>query len=226
MNVNQWRRMPKSLPSLLVAALMAVSALPLASGTALAVGGAPGSPDWPCPQRKVAKLSPSDLQWEGELPSVQGWRQDSDINKLIETMSSRRVPLEEATKALKDYAAKLPAGERRAKLTVVFGALLETVNVYRSSVIDGIERFNRRQKGRAKEIEEEGLKLNELQKAAATDAAKRAEYEKAVELYDWNVRVFEERRQNLPIACEIPPAIDGRTFELGREIRELIKAAG
>lgn len=225
MNVDQWHRTPNSLSSLLLAALIAANTLTLASGSALAVGGAPGSPDWPCPQRKVTKLSPSDLQWEGELPSVQGWRQDSEINKLIETMASRRIPLEEATKALKDYAAKLPAGERKSKLTIVFGALLETVNVYRSSVIDGIERFNRRQKGRAKEIEEEGLKLNELQKSIGTDPAKQAEYEKAVELYDWNVRVFEERRQNLPIACEIPPAIDGRTFELGREIRELIRTA-
>jgi hypothetical protein len=191
-----------------------------------AAGGPPGSPDWPCPQRKVAKLSPSDLQWEGELPDIKGWRQDRDINKLVELLASRRVPLDEATAALKAYAAKAPSAERKAKLTIVFGGLLETVNTYRSSVISGIERFNRRQKGRAKEIEEEGLKINELQKQAGTNAMLRAEADKAVELYDWNVRVFEERRLNLPIACEIPPAIDGRTFELGREIRELLKAAG
>ncbi|NJM56129.1 MAG: hypothetical protein HC841_09790 [Verrucomicrobiae bacterium] len=193
---------------------------------AQAVGGAPGSPDWPCPQRKVVKLSPSDLQWEGELPDAKGWRQDGDINKLVELLASRRVPIDEATAALKAYASKVPAAERKAKLTLVFGGLMETVNAYRSSVIDGIERFNRRQKGRAKEIEAEGLKLNELQRQAGMDPKLRAEADKAVELYDWNVRVFEERRQNLPIACDIPPAIDGRTFELGREIRELVKAAG
>jgi hypothetical protein len=194
---------------------------------AFAVGGAPGSPDWPCPQRKVVSLSASDLQWEGELgEAAKSWRQDSEIAKLVETLASRRTTLEDATAALKAYSGKVPAADRTAKLTLVFGGLLDTVNTYRASVISGIERFNRRQKGRSAEIEQEGVQLSEMKKKAGNDPKALAEYEKAVELYDWNVRVFEERRQNLPIACEIPPAIDGRTFELAREIRALMKPGG
>lgn len=195
--------------------------------SAFAVGGAPGSPDWPCPQRKVVKLSASDLQWDGELAeATKEWRRDSGVSKLVELLASRRTSQDAAAEALKAFSEKLPAGERAAKLTLVFVGLLDTVNEYRSAVISGIERFNKRQKGRASEIEQEGLKLAEMKKSIGGDPRLSAEYDKAVELYDWNVRVFEERRQNLPIACEIPPAIDGRTFELVREIRELLKPGG
>jgi hypothetical protein len=191
-----------------------------------AVAQPSSGPDWPCPQRKVVKLSASDLQWEGEIGDIAGWRQDRAVNQLVEKLASRRTALDEAMAALDAYAGGLAPAERTAKLTVVFGALLETVNLYRGSVIDGIERFNRRQRGRAREIEAEGLRVAELRRQAAADPAKQAVYDKAVEAYDWDVRVFEDRRQNIPIACDIPPAIDGRTFELARKLRALVKPAG
>ncbi len=215
----------KSRHRLLASALSALSALSAVLATsAFAVGGAPAGSDWPCPQRKVVTLGASDLQWQGADPTtIKGWRQDGDVSSLVKLLASRRVPMEDAVKALKAFAEKVPATERNARLTVVFTGLLESVNEYRASVISGIERFNRRQKTRATEIEEEGTKLNDLQKRAETDAAAKVEYTKAIELYEWNTRVFEERRQNLPLACEIPPAIDGRTFDLVREIQALMK---
>lgn len=190
---------------------------------AFAVGGQQTSTDWPCPQRKVEKLAASDLQWQGpDLTGVKGWSEDRDISKLIETLANRRVPEDDAIKALQAYAGKLPAAEREAKLSLVFAGLLEEVNSYRSSVLSGIERFNKRQKLRASEIEQEGQKLNDLQAAAQKDEKLKPEYDKAVELYDWNTRVFEERRQNLPLACEIPPAIDGRMFDISRAFQALL----
>lgn len=209
------------LPLVLAAALVALS-----SGV-FAVGGQQTGTDWPCPQRKVAKLGASDLQWQGApVEGVKGWREDREIAKLVEVLASRRTPVDGAIQSLKTFATALPAGERAGKLTLVFAGLLETVNDYRSSVITGIERFNRRQKLRSAEIEQEGQKLAELQKAADKDPAAKAEYEKALELYDWNTRVFEERRQNLPLACEIPPAIDGRIFDVVREIQGLMGQPG
>ena len=207
--------------SSVIAGLLAIST------SAFAVGGQQTSPDWPCPQRKVAKLGATDLQWQGAaIEGVKGWREDREAAKLVETLASRRVPVDEAVKALKAYAAAVPAGERGAKLTLVFAGLLETVNDYRTSIISGIERFNKRQKLRSSEIEQEGQKLAELQKAADKDPKAKPDYDKALELYDWNTRVFEERRQNLPLACEIPPSIDGRTFDLTREIQGLMGQPG
>jgi len=207
------------------AALAVSIGLLITASTAEAVGTQKGGSDWPCPQRKVTTLGASELQWEGPpVETVKDWRQDPAVNALVTTLANRRVPIEQAVKALKDFAQAVPVAERPARLTAVFAGLLETVNQYRHSVIDGIERFDKRQKLRAGEIEEEGIKLGELQKKADTskDEASKAEYQKAVELYEWNTRVFEERRQNLPLACEIPPAIDARMFDLVREIRALM----
>jgi hypothetical protein len=181
----------------------------------------------PSTQRKVLTLGASDLQWQGADPAtLTGWRQDREIAQLVTLIATRRTPVEEAVNALKTFAAKLPASERAPKLSLVFAGLLESVNDYRQAVISGIERFNKRQKLRASEIEIEGGKLNDLEKQAAADPKLKPDYDKAIELYEWNTRVFEERRQNLPLACEIPPAIDGRTFDLVREIQGLMGPPG
>ena len=206
-------------------AAVAVAVGVTAAGPAFAVGGKDGGSDWPCPQRKVATLGASDLQWEGPpVDAAKGWQQDAAMSALVKTLANRRVPVDDAVKSLKVFAQGLPAGERAGKLTIVFAGLLETVNEYRSAVISGIERFDKRQKGRATEIEAEGAKLAELQKKAEGDEAAKAEYQKALELYDWNTRVFEDRRQNLPLACEIPPAIDARMFDIVKEIKGLLGA--
>jgi hypothetical protein len=189
-----------------------------------------GGGDWPCPQRKVTSLGASDLQWDGApIETGKAWRQDSDVAGLVKQLANRRVAQDDAVKSLKAYAEKVAPAERPAKLAVVFAGLLETVNEYRSSVISGIERFNKRQRSRATEIEEEGTKLNDLQKKAEADPKDEkanGDYQKALELYEWNTRVFEERRTNLPLACEIPPAIDSRVFEIVREIRLLMGQPG
>jgi hypothetical protein len=206
---------------------VALAAWMATTGYAGAVGGKQDSTDWPCPQRKVTKLAASDLQWQGAAPdTIKNWRDDTAVAGIVKVLASRRTPADEAVKALNTYVETVPTADRDAKLAAVFSGLLETVNEYRSSVIDGIERFNKRQKARSSEIEAEGAKLSELQKAAEKDEKAKAEYEKALETYDWNTRVFEERRQNLPLACEIPPTIDGRTFELVREMQALIKQPG
>jgi hypothetical protein len=187
---------------------------------ATAAGPDHGGPDWPCPQRKVVKLGAQDLQWSGADPdTIKGWREDAAVSSLVKQVTSRRVPLADAVEAIKSFAEKTPADARKDKLTALFAGVFTLVNEERVSVINGIERYNRRQRSRAQEIQSEGAQLNELERKAKTDPKLQPEYEKALELYEWNTRVFEERRQNMPLACEIPPAIDGRTFDLVRAIQ-------
>ena len=89
--------------------------------------------------------------------------------------------------------------------------------------MSGIERFQRRQKARAAEIERQGAALRQLRERAANDDKARAELAAAQEQYNWDVRVFTERQQSLPLACEVPVLIEQRLFELGREIRARMK---
>ncbi len=74
-------------------------------------------------------------------------------------------------------------------------------------------------RARAAEIERQGAVLRQLRERAARDAAARAELAAAEERYAWDVRVFTERQQSLPLACEVPVLIEQRLFELGRAIR-------
>lgn len=181
-------------------------------------------PDWPCPQRRVAALSSTQL-WDG--PPVEGikdWSSDGDIRKLIDVLASRRVPQEEAVAKLKEFADKQPAGERDAKLTKLFAGLLDTVNRERAAIISGIMRFEQRQHARSAELEREGTRIGQLKAKAASDDKARAELDNAQQLFDWNVRIFQERQSNTPIACEIPVLIESRIFEMARAIRQLMSS--
>ena len=176
-------------------------------------------PDWPCVQRKVATLTSAQM-WDG--PPVDGltqWRDNEEITKLIAVLASRRVSLEQAAAAIARFAAAQPKERRDEALKLVFAGLLSTINSDRAIVMSGIERFQQRQRARAAEIERQGTAIRELKERAVNDEKTRAELAAAEDRYNWDVRVFSERQQSLPLACEVPVLIEQRLFELGREVR-------
>src|SRR5262249_15105229 len=132
----------------------------------------------------------------------------------------RRVPLDQATAAIEQFAATQPPDKRDDALKQLFAGLLSTINNDRAVVMAGIERFQKRQKARAAEIERQGVALRELKERSATDEAPRSKLATANEQHDWDVRVFTERQQSLPLACEVPVLIEQRLFELARAIRQ------
>ena len=181
------------------------------------------SPDWPCIQRKVPTISAAQV-WDG--PPLDGIKEFSpDIRDLTEVLESRRVTAEDAEKAIKEYAAKMPEAERDQKLTELFASVLGEINTDRAFVMSRVEEFQKRQKGRAAELEREGQKLAE-KGIAATDELLPTETKLTPEQqeYNWNARIFQERQQNLTMACEIPTLIEQRAYEIGRLIRAQMKS--
>ncbi|MET0923215.1 MAG: hypothetical protein ABWY47_08765 [Xanthobacteraceae bacterium] len=204
-----------------IVGLIAASLLALAAPRALAAD--PANPDWPCIQRKVAMLSSAQM-WDGaDVDDLTQWRDNEQISKLVAVLASRRVPIEQAAAAIAQFAAAQPPDQRDDALKLLFAGLLTTVNNDRAVVMSGIERFQKRQKARAAEIERQGAALRQLRERAANDDKARAELAAAQEQYNWDVRVFTERQQSLPLACEVPVLIEQRLFELGREIRARMK---
>jgi hypothetical protein len=202
---------------LFAASLIALGGPSAGGPNALAADAA--NPDWPCIQRKVVTLTSAQM-WDGPaVDDLTGWRDNDEMTKLIAVLVSRRVPIEQAAAAVAQFAAAQPQNKRDEALKLLFAGLLSTINSDRAAVMNGIERFQRRQKARAAEIERESAVLRQLKERAANDEKARAELTTAEDKHNWDMRVFTERQQSLPLACEVPVVIEQRLFELAREIR-------
>jgi hypothetical protein len=158
--------------------------------------------------------------WDGpDVDELTQWRNNDEMKKLIALLVSRRIPLDQATDSIAQFAAAQRPNERDQALKLLFAGLVDTTNNDRAIVLHGIERFQQRQKARAAEIERQAAELRQLKEQAANDERARADLAAAEDRHNWDMRVFTERQQSLPLACEVPVVIEQRLFELGRAIR-------
>ncbi|MEQ8823610.1 MAG: hypothetical protein RIC14_04465 [Filomicrobium sp.] len=188
--------------------------------TTPAISADTSNPNWPCVQRKVETLTSAQI-WDGPpVDEIKNWWEDREIGKLARYVITRRVSMEEVEQAIEKFANTIPEGkERDKKLTILFAGVLDETNTVRKRIMNSIELFQSRQLARAAELEREGTQLAELHKKrqAGTDVS--AELAKAQKEYDWNARIFKEREEAVPVACEIPVDIEQRAFAVGRTIR-------
>ena len=199
------------------------AAPPALNGAPATANTPPSSADWPCVQARVDKIDAATV-WDG--PAIEGVKGDPDdaMDALIKTALSRRTALPDVEKAIAAYAKSVAEGERDTKLTLAFANILKSANTQRTGILNGIERFQKRQRSNAKEIEAQGAAISELEAKAPSDLTQTTpELDAAREKYDWFTRVFQERQANIPIACEIPTLIDQRVFAVARAIRAQMK---
>jgi hypothetical protein len=218
-----------------LAAAGAILAIAAVSGPLSAKDAA--TPDWPCVARKVIEIDAATI-WDG--PAVEtgkDWLKDDTVRTLSSYVIARRLKPEEVEAAIKKYADSVPEASRDQKLTELFAGALSRTNDERKIVMGGIERFHKRQLARAKEIESQGITLPKVDDASANapgeiapvgkveDAASEAaaNANDPAEKLKWEIRVFQERQQNIPIACEIPQLMDERIGVVARAVRALMK---
>ena len=220
MTSRTFTTMHRCLAGGLMAALIAVLA------SAPAVAADKDNPDWPCVWRKVFELDAGTI-WDGpSLDKSTEWQNDDTARKLSEYLVSRRITLEEAEAAIKKYAEAQKPETRDQKLTDLFAGVLSRTNGERKTVMAGIERFHKRQLDRAKAIEKAGITLPTEGAPIISAPAPTSEFDKSSdsdEKYKWDVRVFQERQQNIPLACEIPQLMDERAGAVARAIRGFMK---
>ncbi len=196
---------------------------------ALGIGGAlltmalaadPRHPDWPCRQIKVSDVSVAAV-WAG--PSIDdvdnAWEEDERTRDLVALLAARRTPLEEAQKAVTDFVTGSET-ERQRKAKLIFAGLFKTLNRERSEVMNGIERFSRRQSEFAEQIRSTIRELHGLQDGPDHDQSKIEELSNRVE---WATRIFEERRKTIGYVCEVPTLIEQRLFALARAIQQALE---
>jgi len=140
---------------------MAVAVELALRGTSLAAD--PRFPDWPCNQIKVPEISVAAV-WAG--PSIDdvgnAWEEDATIRDLVARLAARRTPLDDAQKSIADTITGTES-ERQKKAKLIFAGLFKTLNHERSEVMQGIERYARKQKEFSDQIRSTILQLRELQ---------------------------------------------------------------
>ena len=188
-------------------------------GFAAGAGAAdPDNPDWPCIQRKVPEISVA-VVWAG--PDVdeadRRWRDGGDLESLVRTLVARRVPLEDATARIDSYAADL-GPDKDATLTLLFTGLWQTINAERSEIMNGIERYDRRQKALAATIKQHFSERDGLLGQDSSDATAQQKLHDLEERLAWETRIFDEREKSLKFVCESPVLLEQRLFALARQI--------
>jgi hypothetical protein len=186
---------------------------------AAAKAAPPGPPDsdWPCQQIKVSELSLASV-WAGPPvdPRQFDWEHDQQVADLVHAISQRREPLEQAQDQIKSFAQQAKA-QKQQKLLALLAGLFVVIDEERGDVIAGLDRFGTRQKELAAAIRDDNDKLRQMQADPATDSAAVAQM---VQRVTWEAEVFQDRRQALSYACDVPGKIEQRLFALARIIQQ------
>jgi hypothetical protein len=189
------------------------------SAPALAAPPGPRDPDWPCFAIKVPTLSLAEV-WTGPpVDSYFGrWSQDTDVSDLVDRVVQRRLPIDQARTAIADFAAKA-GGPKKEKLLAVMAGVFERLDAERSSVLVGLDRYGRRQKELAHQVRSDAEALRVRQSAATPDPQAITQL---IDKVTWEARVFEDRRQSVSTACDIPTVIEQRLYALAQAIQQAL----
>jgi hypothetical protein len=192
-------------------------------GTSLSLSPAHGAgrseQNWPCAQPKVPQMSIAAI-WDGPPIADVGnaWEDNPAVRELVVRLAARRTSLDEAQKAITGFITGDPT-EKQDKAKKLIAGLFDTLNQQRADVIRGIERVDQKQKDLADKIRSDVATLRELQDKPEPEQSKITALAGEVE---WSTRIFEERRKTIRYVCEVPTAIEQRTFTLARTIRKAL----
>jgi len=199
-----------------------VAAMLVAASTAgAALAASNKDPDWPCVQPKVPELSLAQI-WNGpELPALASdWSKDKSLPALVEELAARRVPVADAQKHIRDFAAGVPADQAKDRMAMLVQGLFDHMNAERSQVISGIARYARNQLELAARLRKEASEVDALRNQPNADAN---EIAARTDKLTWETRIFEERVQSLTYVCEVPTLIEQRLYALAKTVAEVMK---
>jgi hypothetical protein len=181
----------------------------------------PRYPDWPCQQLKVPGIAIASV-WNGPPLEIGDGAKPTDAKQaeLVSRLAARRTPIEDARTLITDYVIGTSA-EKQEKAKTLFAALYSTLNAQRDEVMNGIERFSRKQKVAADDIREQAQKLREMQDKSTVD---QAQTEDLASRLAWQTRIFEDRRKATSYVCDVPVLIEKRLFDLGKAIQDVLNA--
>ena len=179
----------------------------------------PLDPDWPCQQIKIDHMSLATM-WTGPPLGkfADDWQNYPKAAALADRLAERRVPVGQAQAEIKAFAQA--AGDRRKTELLAFTAgIFSLLDQERFSVIEGLDRFGRRQKSYAAQIRAEITDLHNAQDAAHPD---QQQVEKLSQQVYWDTRVFKDRDGMITYACFVPDEIEHRLYQLAGTVSNLL----
>ena len=204
-------------------AVRAVLVISLAAGFAPAAGAQTGvrvDPDWPCQQIKTPTFSLASV-WAGPQLDLnsRNWRDESDVADLTAKMAQRRIPVPEVESSIASFKAKAGANAD-SKLLAAFAGAFEDLSEQRSQVLQGLDRFGRKQRALADRIRAENAAVQESSDQNREGQAPPGG--ESQEQLQWDIRVFDERRQTIGYVCEAPTLIEQRIGEIARSVQQAL----
>ena len=160
--------------------------------------------------------------WNGpELPALAGdWSKDKTLAALVEGLAARRVPVADAQKQIRDYAAGVPADQVKDRMAMLAQGLFDHMNAERSQVISGIARYARNQLELAARLRKEASEVDAMRNQPDADVN---EIAARTDRLTWETRIFDERVQSLTYVCEVPTLIEQRLYALAKTVAEVLK---
>lgn len=192
----------------------------LAAGAAQAAPPGPRDPDWPCQQIKVPELSLAAV-WSGPPIDTRqtDWQRDAQVAELAHRLAQRRIPIDQASTEIHAFAEQAGAEKRQRVLALLVG-LFNVLDQERESVIAGLDRFGHRQKELAETLRADNDKLTAMHQDSGADPAA---VNKLTQQVTWEMNVFQDRREAIGYACDVPGAIEQRVFGLARTIQQIVQ---
>jgi hypothetical protein len=172
--------------------------------------------DWPCRQILVERISVAAV-WSGPPIDNVPWQKDSAVATLVAQLAARRTQLNDAEHLIEEFALTQGANKVN-RLIAVFAGLFETLNVERAQVIDGLLQFGAKQRELAARISAGSAPTQRNGTIPAQNPGEQVSDPSAQQL-EWDMRVFDERRQSIAFVCESPTLIEQRLFGLARAIQ-------
>ena len=185
-----------------------------------------GDPDWPCMMIRVADLSLGAV-WSGPPvePYLATWSSIPDVAELVRRVSERRMPREQADREIHAFA-DAAGGLRRERLLELLAGVFATLGDDRRAVMTGLDRFGRRQKELAVDVRADLDALRAASAASAASAAPVGASDQVAPLQrkvEWETRLFEQRRESLHFACDVPTRIEQRLFMIARIVQPMVE---
>jgi len=181
----------------------------------------PRYPDWPCQQLKVPGIAIASV-WSG--PAIgdadKAENIDSREDDLVARLAARRTPMDEAKKLIAEFVVGTK-DEKEKKAKSLFVALYSKLDAQRDEVMNGIERFSRKEKEAAADIREATQKMRDLQDKPNPD---QAAMDQLASQLGWQTRIFEDRRKSTSYVCDVPVLIEKRLFDLAAAIQASLDA--